>query len=150
MSNPSSFESASDLLRKFDADGRPYAVTVPIRVRYVECDGMRVAHHSSYIAWLEIARTELLRERGFAYRDLEEQGVLMVVARLNIKYRRPARYDDVIHVYCEAKPTAGVKLLHEYRITRDDELLAEADTTLVCIDENGRMTPVPEELITTE
>lgn len=133
---------------KLDSTGKPYAITVPLRVRYVECDSMRVAHHSSYVAWLEIARTELLRARGFAYKDLEASGVLMVVARLSLKYRRPVRYDDVIEVYCEAKPTAGVKLLHEYKLTLGDQTLCEGETTLVCVDENGRMKPVPEELIT--
>ena len=119
---------ASDYPTVLDPSGKPYAITIPVRVRYVECDPMRVAHHSSYVAWLEMSRTELLRARGFAYKDLEASGVLMVVARLSLKYRRPARYDDVLDVYCEARPTAGVKL--------------------VCVDENGRMRPVPEALIT--
>lgn len=140
--------ASTEYATKLDPNGKPYAITVPLRVRYVECDSMRVAHHSSYVAWLEIARTELLRSRGFAYKDLEESGVLMVVARLSLKYRRPARYDDVIDVYCEARPTAGVKLLHDYQLTRGDEILCEGETTLVCVDENGKMKPVPEELIT--
>ena len=132
---------------KLDSHGLAYAITIPIRVRYVECDAMRVAHHSSYVAWLEMARTELLRARGFAYRDLEASGVLMVVARLNIKYRQPVRYDDVIEIYCEAQPTAGVKLLHNYQITHDGQLAGEAETTLVCVDAQGRMQPVPEQLL---
>mgnify|MGYP002815476919 CR=1 FL=1 len=143
-------ESNCDYETKLDAGGRPYAISVPVRVRYVECDPMRVAHHSSYVAWLEMARTELLRARGYAYRDLEERGVFMVIARMSLKYRRPARYDDVIDVYCQARPTAGVKLIHDYKLTRNGELILEAETTLVVVDENGKMKPVPEELITAE
>lgn len=122
------------------------STTIQLRVRYVECDPMNVAHHSSYIAWLEMARTELLREQGVAYRELEEQGVFFVVARLGIKYRRPAKYDDLIDVHVKALPTAGVKIVHQYEVKRGGELLATAETTLACLDAKGRMRPVPEGL----
>ncbi len=124
-----------------------HETTIEVRVRYNECDPMKFAHHSSYVTWLEMARTELLRERGFAYRELEERGILMVVARLSLKYRRPARYDDVIQIRCCSRPTAGVKLEHTYEVRRGDELLATAETTLVVVDEKGRMKPVPPEIL---
>jgi acyl-CoA thioester hydrolase len=117
--------------------------TVELRVRYAECDPMNVAHHAAYPVWLEIARTELLRRQGVAYRDLEAQGIFFVVARMSIRYRRPARYDDLLQVDVEAVESAGVKVEHRYHIRRGDELLATAETTLVCVDRQGKPQRLP-------
>ncbi|MEL7087545.1 MAG: thioesterase family protein [Planctomycetota bacterium] len=119
-------------------------ITVPVRVRYQECDPMNVAHHSVYPVWFEIARTELLRSRGQAYRALEAAGVFLVVAKLSIRYRRPALYDDQLTIRAVSLPTAGVKLEHTYEVRRDGELLAKAETTLACVDRDGKLRPVPE------
>lgn len=122
-------------------------ITVPIRVRYQECDPMNVAHHSVYPVWLEIARTELLRSMGQTYRDLEAAGVFLVVAKLSLRYRRPALYDDELDVVVTAMPTVGVKLEHKYEIRRGKELIAVAETTLACVDGDGKLRPVPEDVL---
>ena len=122
--------------------GSPYSMDV--RVRYCECDPMQVAHHAAYPVWLEMARTELLRHQGVAYRDLEAAGTLFVVARLALRYRKPARYDDILQIRVWVVTCAGVKLDHGYAIYRGDELLCTAETTLVCVDCEGRLQPVPE------
>ncbi len=132
--------------RRFETEGRP-EITVRVRVRYAECDPMNVAHHSVYPVWLEIARTELLREQGLAYRDLEASGVLLVVARMNLRYKKPALYDDEITVRCIVLPSAGVKIEHAYEVHREGVLLATAETTLVCVDKTGKMHPVPASLL---
>ncbi|XAL99633.1 thioesterase family protein [Phycisphaeraceae bacterium D3-23] len=129
------------------ADPRPTRTIVPIRVRYCECDPMRVAHHASYPVWMEIARTELMREQGACYRDCESAGVFFVVARMNLRYRKPAKYDDTIEVVVICLPCAGVKVEHRYEIKRGDELLATAETTLVCVDATGKAVPVPSGLL---
>ncbi len=118
---------------------------VQVRVRYHECDPMNVAHHAVYPVWLEMARTELLRQRGMAYRDCEAAGIYFVVARMSLKYRRPARYDDLLRVTVMARPSAGVKVEHDYEIRRadDDELLTTASTTLVCVDRDGKARSIP-------
>jgi acyl-CoA thioester hydrolase len=121
----------------------PTACAIEVRVRYDECDPMRVVHHAVYPIWMEIARTELLRQRGLAYRDLEEQGVFFVVVKMSLRYRKPARYDEVLTVRVEALPSAGAKLEHVYRIERAGELLTEAQTTLVCVDGDGRIQRIP-------
>ena len=120
---------------------------IEVRVRYCECDPMNVAHHSVYPVWMEMARTELLRQRGIRYRDLEAQGMLIMVARMSLRYRKPAYYDDVLHVTIKVLPSAGVKLEHRYRISRGKDLLAQADTTVVCTDRNGKLLPVPDFLL---
>ena len=71
---------------------------IEIRVRYAECDAMGHVHHSKYFEYFEMGRTELLRAAGFRYRDLEEKGVLFVVAKTACTFRRPARYDDALRL----------------------------------------------------
>lgn len=138
MNSPKSDDSTNPI---------PRPVTeVDVRVRYVECDPMGLAHHSTYPIWLEMARTEHLRRHGLVYRDLEAAGVLFVVARMSLRYRKPARYDDVLRVAVSMRECAGVKVEHDYRVTREGELLCEAQTTLVCVDREGKLRPVPEGL----
>ncbi len=120
---------------------------VTVQVRYVECDPMNVAHHSVYPVWLEIARTELLRQRGKAYKDVEASGIYIVVARLSIRYRRPVFYDDTLRIHVRLLATAGVKILHDYQLYRHDELLADAQTTLVCVNRQGELQPIPQGLL---
>ncbi|MEQ9453553.1 MAG: thioesterase family protein [Phycisphaeraceae bacterium] len=127
--------------------GKPVSLTIDVRVRYNECDPQGVAHHASYPVWLEIARTDLLRAQGMAYKDLEAQGILFVVARMNLRYQRPARYDDVLSIDVTLEPSGGVKLVHGYMIRRGDEVVAKAETTLACIDQAGKLRPVPKGLL---
>ncbi|MEX0654336.1 MAG: thioesterase family protein [Phycisphaeraceae bacterium] len=120
--------------------------TIAVRVRYAECDPMNVVHHSVYPIWFELARTELLREQGGVYREMEQAGVFCVVARLNVRYRRPVRYDDELTVHVKALPGGGVKIEHAYEVRRGTELLTTAETTLVCVDSDGKLRPVPDAL----
>ncbi len=128
------------------APDRDRRIEVPIRVRYVECDPMNVAHHTTYPVWFEIARTDLLRRRGNAYRDLEAAGVMFVVARMSLRYHKPAKYDDDLIIICTASPSAGVKVEHAYEVRRGGDLLATGETTLVCVDREGKLKPIPENL----
>jgi acyl-CoA thioester hydrolase len=116
---------------------------IKVRVRYVECDPMGYVHHTVYPVWMEMARTEILRERGVTYRELEASGVLFVVVRMSLRYKRPARYDDELTIKVYGKPSVGVKVEHTYEIYRGDELLVTAETTLACVNRDGRLQPVP-------
>jgi acyl-CoA thioester hydrolase len=118
-----------------------------IRVRYPECDPMGVAHHAAYPVWLEIGRTEMLRASGGNYRDLEAAGVFLAVVRLEVRYRRPARYDDELRLETDLLAAGPVKIEHAYRLFRGDELLAEGATTLACVDRDGRARALPESLV---
>lgn len=109
---------------------------------------MNIAHHSVYPVWFEMARTELLRQQGEVYRELEAEGVLFVVARLSVRYHRPALYDDELTVHVKAMPSAGVKIEHEYKVLRGDETLTGGQTTLACVDRNGKLRAIPEALAT--
>jgi acyl-CoA thioester hydrolase len=72
--------------------------TITIRVRYAETDAMGVAHHASYIVWLEHGRTELLRASGTSYRDMEARGFFAVLTDLQVRYHAAARYDDEVMI----------------------------------------------------
>ncbi|MEX2215277.1 MAG: thioesterase family protein [Phycisphaeraceae bacterium] len=119
-------------------------ITVETRVRYAECDAQRVAHHSVFPVWMEMARTELLRANGVSYRECEDSGVYFVVVRLSISYRRPAVYDDMLSIDVKTTNVGRVKLEHEYVFKRGDEVLATAATTLACVDRLGRPMAMPE------
>lgn len=118
-----------------------------IRVRYAECDPMGLLHHSKYFEYFEMGRTELLRAAGFRYRDLEEKGVLFVVAKTACTFKRPARYDDVLKLIVRIVRQTRARIDHEYTLLRDGVLLCEATTTLACVDRTGRPIPIPEEIV---
>jgi acyl-CoA thioester hydrolase len=120
--------------------------TITIRPRYSETDQGGVIHHSVYPVWFEMGRTELLRANGLAYKDLEESGVFFVVARLNIIYRQPARYDEELQLTTSCGSVSACKVEHIYKLTRvsDDSLLAEGSSVLACIDREGGLRRVPD------
>ena len=119
---------------------------IAIRVRYAETDRMGLLHHANYLVYFEQGRTELLRSQGLAYKDLEDQGFLLVLTRVQVRYRRPARYDDLLTLRTIVQRTSSVKVEHRYELLRDGELLAEGETTLGCIDRDGRPQMLPEML----
>jgi len=121
---------------------------IEIRVRYAECDPMGLAHHSAYPVWMEMGRPELLRAtRALDYRELEDRGYLLAVVDLAIRYRRPARYDDLLRLETILVECGPVRIRHDYRLHGGGTPLATASTTLACIDRAGTLQPVPEILL---
>src|SRR5438105_4237898 len=117
---------------------------ITIRVRYAETDRMGLLHHANYLVYFEQGRTELLRAGGRSYRDLEDQGFLLVLTRLQVRYRRPARYDDLLTLRTTVARTTAVKIEHRYELLRDGELLAEGQTTLGCVNREGQVQLLPD------
>ena len=108
--------------------------TTKLRIRYAETDQMGVVYYGNYATFLEQGRTEWLRDLGFSYKWMEANNVLLPVTNLNINYKLPARYDDVISVTTSLKKTPSVKIEFYYEIhNQDDELLVTAETTLVFV-----------------
>lgn len=122
------------------------ACEIEIRVRYAECDPMGVLHHARYFEYFEMARTELLRRTGVRYRDLEERGCLFVVAKLECRFRKPARYDDLLKLKVEITRMTRARIDHRYELYRDGVLLCEASSVLACVDRDGRVMPIPDEI----
>lgn len=120
--------------------------TIEIRVRYCECDPMGVVHHTVHPVWFEMGRTELLRGTGRTYRELEAQGILLAVVRLEVRYRAPARYDDLLELRTTLRETSRVKVEHDYELRRGSEILVVGSTVLACLDRDGRARPIPDGL----
>lgn len=123
--------------------------THQIRVRYAECDAMGYLHHAKYFEYLEEARTEALRAHGFAYRDLESEGIFYVVAKASIRYQKPIRYDDVVTVETAIERFTRTRIDHAYRLICGGVLTTEASTTLACVGRDGRPQVMPDRIWST-
>lgn len=117
---------------------------IEIRVRYPEADPGGYAHHSHYFSWFEIGRTELLRASGRNYKDMESAGAFVVVVRVQCRYHRPAKYDDVLRLRTTIQKIKAATIDHHYELFRGTELLAEAEVQLCCVDRQGNPQRWPE------
>ncbi len=116
-----------------------------IRVRYAETDRMGLLHHANYLVFFEQARTDLLRGLGTNYRDLEDQGYYLVITKVEVKYRRPAHYDDLLTIRTTVTKTSPVRLEHEYEVFGPaGDLCCTGATTLACVNGDGKIQPMPE------
>jgi acyl-CoA thioester hydrolase len=115
--------------------------TTQVRVNYSETDQMGVVYHARYVVWLDIARTEHLRQAGMSYRELEAMGYRLAVGDLSIRYRQAARYDDLVRVRCWVREMASRRVTFGYAIedAGDGRLLATATTAMMSLDR--AMTP---------
>lgn len=125
---------------------------------------MGVAHHASYAPWLEIGRTELLRDSGRTYEQLERDGVFLVVTKLELRYRRPVRYDDLIEVRTRVVGGSRVKIGHAYEVAVVERggaapdpadpaigpggVACAASSELACVGPDGRVRELPDWLRT--
>ncbi|KXU36348.1 acyl-CoA thioester hydrolase [Cephaloticoccus capnophilus] len=91
---------------------------VQVTVRYAETDMMGVVYHASYLPWLEIGRTTLLREHGLPYRMLEEMGYRLPVLEISAKYLRPAVYDDTVTIFTTMREKPILRLVLDYEVRR--------------------------------
>ena len=120
-----------------------------VRVRYAETDQMGVAYHGHYLAWYEMGRTELMRELGCAYGELEQRdGIFFPVVEVGSRYLVPARYDDVVRVHTRLALVAGARVRFEYELTResDGRVLATGFTVHAAVRAGGRPIRMPEAL----
>lgn len=120
-----------------------------LRVRYPETDHMGVVHHTHYLVWFEVGRTELMRAAGCTYADMEKDGVWMPVVDASCKYQSPARYDDVIRVHTMLAEVTRVTARFEYRVEResDGRLLATGSTRHAATDRLGVPCRIPERVL---
>ncbi len=117
---------------------------IEIRVRYAETDAMGFLHHSRYFVYFEIGRTELFRAGGGDYRKMEEDGLFLVVAKTECRFRSPIRYDDLVTLRTTIERVSPAKLEHKYELFRDGELLATGTSTLGCVDRSGQIQKMPD------
>lgn len=114
-----------------------------VTVRYAETDMMGIVYHANYLPWFEVARTQLLREQGFPYRQLEADGFRIPVLEVTAKYVRPAVYDDVLTIIATIRDKPSVRIRLEYEVRRGDELLATGQSSHAFCDLRGQPTRPP-------
>jgi acyl-CoA thioester hydrolase len=120
-----------------------------VRVIYGDTDQMGMVYYGNYLRYFEIARNEFLRRIGAPYRAFEEaHGLMLPVVEANVRYRRPARYDDELAIYAAIPEVRGASARFSYEIRRlpDGEPLVEGHTVHACIDGEGRVARIPTEL----
>ena len=116
------------------------------RVNYSETDQMGFVYHANYLVWMDMARTEHLRERGVSYKELEAAGMYLAVTDVRIRYRQPARYDDLIRIRCWVRDRGSRRVIFGYAVERDDTdaLLATAETSLIALNAQHALSRIPE------
>jgi acyl-CoA thioester hydrolase len=118
-----------------------------IRVRYAETDQMGVVYHGNYFTWFEVGRVELCRQLGFEYKQMEiEDDSFIVVAEAQCRYKRPARFDDVLAVRTRLANSQRRTIRFRYEILNQasGEVIATGETMHVICDRQGRPKSLPE------
>lgn len=124
--------------------------SIAVRVNYSETDQMGVVYHANYLIWFDRARTELMRETGLTYRALEQQGIYLAVSEVRVRYRAPARYDDLLRIRCWVRELVSRRVTFGYAVehTETDALLATAETALISLTHQHTLTRIPEHVCT--
>ncbi len=107
---------------------------------------MGFVYHANYLIWMDMARTEHMRERGMSYKELEDQGTYLTVTDVHIRYRQAARYDDMIRVRCWVRDLASRRVVFGYAVERAQtgDLLATAETSLIALNPQQTLSHIPE------
>jgi acyl-CoA thioester hydrolase len=115
-------------------------------VRYAETDQMRVAYHANFFVWFEVGRTDLLRQIGWSYRDMEQAGFQLPVIEAQCRFLRPARYDDEIEIRTVGRLVSPVRVTFDYEAVRvPDQVVAATGKTLhAAVTAEGRPCRLPE------
>lgn len=116
--------------------------TTSIKVRYAETDQMGVVHHGNYAQYLEIARIEWLDNLGISYKKMEEEGIILPVYEINLKFKKPALFDDTLKIVTILKEMPKVRIEFCYEIyNQKDETLTTATTILIFVNKKN-MKPI--------
>ncbi len=125
-----------------------YSASTQIRVRYAETDQMSYVYYGNYAMYYEVGRVEALRQLGFEYKRLEEQGIMMPVHDLSCKFISPAKYDELLSVKVIIREMPKVRMIFEYEVNNEQGALVNTGkTTLVFINmQTNRPCRAPEGL----
>jgi acyl-CoA thioester hydrolase len=126
-----------------------YTTEIKIRVRYGETDQMGYAYYGNYAEYFEVARVEALRNLGFSYKKLEEEGIMLPVLSYSVKFIRPVYYDDELTIKVTIPEIPMARIHFNYEVYNEkDELTTLADTTLVFINrKTNKPCPAPQNFL---
>ena len=114
------------------------------RVIYGDCDSMAIVYYSHYLMLFEIGRTELLRDMGLTYREVEEKGFFLPTTEAYLKYLKPALYDDLLTVETTIGFVRRASSRFDYTISRGSEILVKGYTVHACLDSENRIVRFPD------
>lgn len=116
-----------------------------IQVRYAETDQMGVVYYANYLVWMEVARTDMCRALGFAYRDMEvEDGILLAVAESRCRYLSPAKYDETIEIRTEIAESNRRMITFHYTLNCGDRRVATGETKHIYLGRDLRPVRLPD------
>jgi acyl-CoA thioester hydrolase len=103
-------------------------------VRFAETDAQGIAHHASFVVWLEVARVGYLAEHAGGYRGIREQGIEALTTEVNVRYLRAARFEDRLRVWARCVDLRGARFRYEYLVEHMGDVVAEASTSHATVD----------------
>lgn len=121
-----------------------YNFSTEILVRFAETDAQGVAHHASFVVWLEVARVAYLAEHAGGYLAIQAQGIEALTTAVDVRYHRAARFDDRLRIWTRCVDVRGARFRYEYAVERAGELIAAGSTSHATVDgATRRPTRVP-------
>jgi acyl-CoA thioester hydrolase len=115
-----------------------------VRIRFAETDAQGIAHHASFVVWLEVARVAYLAKHAGGYQAIRDSGIEALTTEVKLRYHRAAYFDEALRVWARCGDLQGARFAYEYRIERDGELVADGYTRHATVDRDTyRPTRVP-------
>ena len=125
-----------------------FAFSTDIRIRFAETDAQGIAHHASFVVWLEVARVAFLERFAGGYQAIRDRGIEALTTEVDVRYHRAAYFDETLTVWTRCVDVRGARFTYEYRIERDSELVADGFTKHAAVDrETYRPTRIPAWLV---
>jgi acyl-CoA thioester hydrolase len=122
-----------------------FVFSTDVRIRFAETDAQGIAHHASFVVWLEVARVAYLARYAGGYQAIRDRGLEALTTEVHVRYHRAAYFDQTLTVWARCTGLRGARFTYEYRVARGDEVVAEAYTRHATVDrETYRPTRVPE------
>ena len=121
-----------------------YNFSTEVLVRFAETDAQGIAHHASFVVWLEVARVAYLAEHAGGYLAIQARGIEALTTAVEVNYHRAAYFDDRLRIWTRCVDIRGARFRYEYAIERDGELVADGSTSHATVDGSTRLpTRVP-------
>lgn len=121
-----------------------FSFSADVRIRFAETDAQGIAHHASFVVWLEDARVAYLEAYAGGYQAIRDSGLEALTTEVSLRYHRPAHFDEILAVWTRCVDMRGARFTYEYRIERDGELVADGYTRHATVDrQTSRPTRVP-------
>jgi len=111
-----------------------YNFSTDVVVRFAETDAQGIAHHASFVVWLEVARVAYLAEHAGGYLSIQSRGIEALTTEVHVRYHRAARFDDGLRVWTRCVDLRGARFRYEYAIEREGTLVADGFTAHATVD----------------